>query len=75
MDYEARVNVLVPTYDCTLLCVYDLDTLSGAMVMDILATHPYVVHRRKVLRNSCYVPPIELLKSVLLADQSPRALS
>lgn len=71
MDYEARVNVLVPTYDCTLLCVYDLNQISGATMMDILITHPYVVHRRKVLENPYYVQPIDMLKSVLLDDAAP----
>lgn len=75
IDYEARVNVLVPQYDCTLLCVYDLAKLSGAMVMDILATHAYVVRGKRVLENSYYVPPIEMLRSVLLdnANASSRA--
>lgn len=72
MDYESRVSVLVPTYDCTLLCVYDLDKLTGANVMDILATHPYVVHRRQILQNPYYIPPIELLKTVLL--DTPRQM-
>lgn len=66
MEYESRVNVLVPMYDCTLLCVYDLAKLSGTMVMDILRTHPSVIHGRRVLRNPYYVEPIEALKQVLL---------
>jgi hypothetical protein len=72
MDYESRVNVLVPIYDCTLLCVYDVSKISGQMMMDILATHPYVVHRRRVLHNPYYVQPIEMLKEALL-DQAPAA--
>lgn len=66
MDYEARVNVLVPMYDCTLLCVYDLAEINGRMMMDILTTHPYVVHGRKVLQNPYYLPPLERLREVLL---------
>ena len=66
MGYEARVNVLVPIYDCTLLCVYDLAKVNGRMMMDILTTHPYVLHRRRILENPYYVPPIEVLKDVLL---------
>ena len=66
MDYEARVNVLVPIYDCTLLCVYDVSKISGQMMMDILATHPYVVHRRRILHNPYYVEPIDMLKDLLL---------
>jgi hypothetical protein len=68
MDYEARLNVLVPLYDCTLLCVHDLNELSGTMVMDILRTHEYVIHRREVLVNPCYVPPIEMLKGIILGE-------
>jgi hypothetical protein len=81
MQYEAKVNVLVPMYDCTLLCVYDLAKLSGSMVMDILATHPYVLHRRRVLQSAHYVPPLEILKEVLLENgshptpASPQAIS
>jgi hypothetical protein len=70
MDYESRVNVLVPLYDCTLLCVYDLAKISGEMMMDILTTHPYVVHRRRIIQNPHYVAPIELLKEQLF-DAEP----
>jgi MEDS: MEthanogen/methylotroph, DcmR Sensory domain len=72
MDYEARVNVLVPIYDCTLLCVYDLSEISGQMVMDVLKTHPYIVFRREVLENPYYVAPIEVLKQVLQPQVAER---
>jgi hypothetical protein len=81
MEYEAKVNVLVPIYDCTLLCVYDLATLSGQMVLDILATHPYVIHRRRVIQSAHYIPPLEILRDVLLDNgahptpSQPRAVS
>ena len=68
MDYEARVNVLVPIYDCTLLCVYDLAKITGEMMMDILTTHPYVIHRRRIVHNPHYVAPIDVLKESLLHD-------
>lgn len=70
MQYEARVNVLVPMYDCTLLCVYDLAAITAKEMMDILTTHPYVVHRRRVLENPYYVAPIDVLKQQLL-DSKP----
>ena len=66
IEYEAKVNVLVPIYECTLLCVYDLAKISGQEMMDILTTHPYVVHRRRIIENPHYVPPIEVLKDMLL---------
>jgi hypothetical protein len=71
MEYESRVNFLVPTYECTLLCVYDINEINGRMMMDILATHPYIVHGRRIRENSYYVAPLERLREVLLPDAPP----
>ena len=68
--YEAKINLLVPTYGCTLLCAYDLAKLNGQMVMDLLATHPYVIHRRRVLQSAHYLPPLPLLREALLENAS-----
>jgi hypothetical protein len=71
MEYESRVNFLVPTYDCTLLCVYDINEISGRMMMEILATHSFVIHQRQVRENPYYVPPVERLRQVLLPNNPP----
>ena len=71
MDYESRVNFLVPTYDCTLLCVYDINEINGRMMMDILSTHPYIIHGRRLRENPYYVPPLERLREVLLPNSPP----
>jgi hypothetical protein len=71
MDYEARVNFLVPKYECTLLCVYDINEISGRMMMEILSTHPYIVHARHVRENPYYMKPIDRLREVLLPDGPP----
>jgi len=68
MEYEARVNFLVPTYECTLLCVYDINEISGRMMMEILSTHSYIVHGRRVRVNPYYVAPLDRLREVLLPD-------
>jgi hypothetical protein len=65
MEYEARMNFLVPTFDCTFMCVYDLSKLRGDLVVDILATHPYVILRGQIRQNPFYVPPEVYLKDVL----------
>jgi hypothetical protein len=70
MEYEARVNVLVPIYDCTLLCVYDLAQMNGRLVMDVLSTHPYVIDRGEILKNPYYRPPIDLLRDLLLRPKA-----
>lgn len=68
MEYESRVNFLVPTYDCTLLCVYDINEINGRMMMDILSTHPYIVHGKRVRENPYYVAPLERLREMLLPN-------
>ena len=65
MEYESRVNFLVPTYECTLICVYDINEIKGRMMMEILATHPYVIHERRIRENPYYVEPIDRLREVL----------
>ena len=73
IEYEARMNLLLPTFDCTFVCVYDLSKLSGTMVVDVMATHPYVILKGKIRENSFYVPP-EIYLRELLSDRK-RALS
>jgi hypothetical protein len=65
MEYEARMNLLVPTFDCTFMCIYDLSMLRGEMVVDILATHPYVVLSGQIRQNPFYIPPDVYLRELL----------
>ncbi len=65
MAYEARVNLLTPQYECTLLCVYDINQCSGQLVADILATHSHVILGGKVQENPYFVEPLAYLKRVL----------
>jgi hypothetical protein len=71
MEYESRVNFLVPTYECTLLCVYDVNEISGKMMMEIMQTHPYIIYGGRIRENQYYVPPIERLRQVLLPESLP----
>jgi hypothetical protein len=71
IEYEARMNLLVPTFDCTFMCVYDLSRLSGSMVADIIATHPYVILRGRIRENPFFIPPEVYLRE-LLVDRSRR---
>lgn len=68
MEYESRANFLIEKYDATLLCVYDINEISGRMLMELLATHPYIIHGRALRENPYYVPAVERLREVLLPD-------
>jgi hypothetical protein len=71
MEYEARVNHLVPTFDCTLLCVYDLAHTNAAMLSDILATHPFAIIKGRARPNPYFVPPDEYLEMMRVSNLRP----
>lgn len=61
MAYEARVNLLLPACECTMLCLYDLHRLPAFLVADVLATHEYAIMNGRLRRNPYFVPPVEYL--------------
>jgi hypothetical protein len=62
MEYEARVNEFVPTFECTLMCVYDLAQTPSTLMSDILATHPFAVINGRLRANPYAVEPAEYMK-------------
>jgi hypothetical protein len=70
IEYEARMNLLVPKFDCTFMCSYQLDQLSGETIVDILATHPFVILKGEIRENSFYVPPERYLTDLLQRRRS-----
>jgi hypothetical protein len=65
MEYESRINLLTPKHECTLLCAYDVNKISGRAVADILATHTHVIMNGKIHKNPNYVEPFEFLQQLL----------
>ncbi|HET6227920.1 MAG TPA: MEDS domain-containing protein [Bacteroidia bacterium] len=65
MEYEARLNQLVPKYFCSLICMYDINRFSGRAIADILETHPYVILNGKIHKNPHYIEPLTFLQSLL----------
>lgn len=60
--YEAELNRQLLKYPQVLLCLYDLERFTdGALLMEILRTHPKVLMSRMVLDNPWYIEPDELL--------------
>lgn len=74
MAYEARVNLLAPRYDCTLLCVYDANRFSGRAVADVLATHSHVVLGGRVVENPYFVEPVSYLKTLIQRRRASSSL-
>ena len=72
VEYESRLNYILPKYDDTVVCTYDLGKFSAAAVMDILRTHPMVVVGEVMQENPFYTPPDVLLPE-LAARRQQRA--
>ena len=71
MEYEARLNLLTPKYDCNILCIYDINKLSGKAVADILASHSHVIMNKRIHKNPHYIEPLEFLKILLKRQKHP----
>ena len=61
MEYESRVSLMLRERPVTAVCQYDARAFDGAMIMELLKVHPYVVLRGSVIRNPFFIPPEEFL--------------
>ncbi|MDB5423969.1 MAG: sensory transduction histidine kinase [Phenylobacterium sp.] len=61
VEYEARLNHILPKYDDVVVCTYDLNRFSASTVMDILRTHPQVIVGGVLQQNPFFVPPDQFL--------------
>ena len=61
LQYEARVNELLPDFECSMLCIYDLAHTPSSLMSDVLATHPFAIIKGRLRKNPYYVQPAEYL--------------
>ena len=64
LEYESRVNDIVPKYDMAAVCSYDLSKFSAALMVDVLRTHPQVIVGGILQENPFYAPPAEFLREL-----------
>ncbi|MGF6772281.1 hypothetical protein P3T18_004769 [Paraburkholderia sp. GAS199] len=64
IEYEAEVNEIIERNRQPAVCVYDMAKLSGAMLMDVLRTHPLTLINGIVQENPFFIPPSEMLKEL-----------
>jgi hypothetical protein len=64
VEYESRLNYVLPKYDDVVVCTYDLAKFDAAVVMDIMRTHPMVIIGGMLQENPFYVPPDEFLQEL-----------
>jgi hypothetical protein len=59
--YESRLNRYAISSAQSFLCLYDLSTFGGAVVVDLLHTHPKLLLSGVELENPYYLEPDEFL--------------
>jgi hypothetical protein len=61
VEYETRLNYLLPKYEEPVICTYDLAKHSSRVAFDILRTHPVVIVGGVLQQNPFFVPPDQFL--------------
>jgi hypothetical protein len=61
MAYEARLNYFIPSKPWISICLYNVSKITGAMIMDVLRTHPYAISGGVITENPYYQDPGEWL--------------
>jgi len=61
VEYETRLNYVLPKYDDPVICTYDLSKFTAGVVMDIMRTHPVVIIGEVLQENPFFVPPDQFL--------------
>lgn len=69
MAYESRLNYFVLDKPWISICLYDVTRFSGAVIMDVLRTHPYTINGGVITENPYYQNP-----DVWLAANAPEFL-
>jgi hypothetical protein len=61
VEYETRLNYVLPKYRDPVICTYDLSKFSASVVMDILRTHPVAIIGQVLQENPFFVSPEQFL--------------
>jgi len=64
VEYETRLNYLLPKYDDPVICTYDLSKFGASVAMDIMRTHPVVIIGGVLQENPFFVPPDQFLLEI-----------
>lgn len=64
VEYETRLNHVLPDYHDPVICTYDLSRFDASVVIDIMRTHPMTIIGGILQENPFYVPPDEMLREL-----------
>jgi hypothetical protein len=57
MAYEARLNYFIPGKPWISICMYNITMFSGAMIMNVLRTHPFTISGGVITQNPYFIHP------------------
>jgi hypothetical protein len=64
VEYETRLNFVLPKYDDPVICAYDLSKFGSSVAIDIMRTHPVVIIGGRLQENPFFVPPEQFLLEI-----------
>jgi hypothetical protein len=64
VEYEARLNYVLPKYADPVVCTYDLSRFDARTVMDVLCAHPAVIIGGILQENPFFVAPDAMLRQL-----------
>ena len=62
MVYESRLNYFIPGKPWISICMYNTTKFTGAIIMKVLQTHPYLISKHTITQNPFYKDPDTWLK-------------
>jgi hypothetical protein len=75
VEYEMRLNSVLPNYDDPVICTFDANLLTAPHAIDTLRTHPMVIIGGVLVENSFFARPQDFIREVqsqIGASQSDR---
>jgi hypothetical protein len=64
IEYETRLNYVLPKYADPVVCAYDLSKFGSSVAMDVMRTHPVVIIGGLLQENPFFVPPDQFLLEI-----------
>ena len=64
LEYETRLNYVLPKYNDVAICAYDLTKFSARVAINIMRSHPVVIIGGCLQENPFFVPPDQLLLEI-----------
>jgi MEDS: MEthanogen/methylotroph, DcmR Sensory domain len=64
VEYETKLNYILPRFKDPVICTYDLAKFGGDVVVDIIRTHPMTIIGGILQENPFFVPADEFLREL-----------